>query len=150
MAAVYFDASALVKLILRETDNLVARSIWSEAEVRHASRLSFVETRAAASAAHRNHQIDGDHYVVAVKSIGKIRTQLRSVHLTEEVGSHAADLAHGHALKGADAIHLASALALQDPALVFATWDRRLHAAAQAVGLRVAPVAIAEHPPQPS
>ena len=43
------------------------------------------------------------------------------------------------ALRGADAVHLASALALADPDLVIAVWDRRLHAGAATAGLHVAP-----------
>jgi uncharacterized protein len=39
----------------------------------------------------------------------------------------------------AGAIHLASALAIGDPGLIVAVWDRRLHAGAQAAGCRVAP-----------
>jgi hypothetical protein len=39
----------------------------------------------------------------------------------------------------ADAVHLASALALADPDLVIAAWDRRLHAGAATTGLPVAP-----------
>ena len=35
--------------------------------------------------------------------------------------------------------HLASALAIGDRELIIAVWDRRLHAAAQSSGCRVAP-----------
>jgi hypothetical protein len=49
------------------------------------------------------------------------------------------ELAARHALRGADAVHLASALAVGDSELIVAVWDRRLHAGAQATGLRVAP-----------
>jgi predicted nucleic acid-binding protein len=52
---------------------------------------------------------------------------------------HAGQLARVHALRGADAVHLASALAIGDPDLVVAVWDRRLHAGAKAAGVRVAP-----------
>jgi predicted nucleic acid-binding protein len=52
---------------------------------------------------------------------------------------HAGQLARVHALRGADAIHLASALVIGDPDLIVAVWDRHLHAGAQAAGLRVAP-----------
>jgi uncharacterized protein len=61
------------------------------------------------------------------------------VELTAAVEQHAGQLARTHALRGADAIHLASALAISDPNLVIAIWDRRLRAGAQAAGLRLAP-----------
>ena len=63
----------------------------------------------------------------------------RPVELTAAIGQHAGDLARTHALRGADAVHLASALAIGGADLIFAVWDRRLHADAHAVGLRVAP-----------
>jgi len=53
------------------------------------------------------------------------------------------NLAKSHAVRGADAVHLASALAVNDPDLVVAVWDRRLHAGMLAAGVRVAP---ARHP----
>ena len=49
------------------------------------------------------------------------------------------NLAKSHAVRGADAVHLASALAVNDPDLVVAVWDRRLHAGMRAAGVRVAP-----------
>jgi hypothetical protein len=36
-------------------------------------------------------------------------------------------------------VHLASALAIGDSELIFAVWDQRLHAGAEAADLRVAP-----------
>jgi uncharacterized protein len=56
-----------------------------------------------------------------------------------EVRAALAAAARSHALRGADAVHLASALAISDPGLIIAVWDRRLHAGATAAGLRVAP-----------
>jgi hypothetical protein len=53
--------------------------------------------------------------------------------LVEEPGSRS------QALRGADAVHLASALAIGDPDLVVAVWDARLDAGVRAAGARVAP-----------
>jgi uncharacterized protein len=55
------------------------------------------------------------------------------------VERHAGRLARLHALRGAAAVHLASALAIGDPDLVVAVWDRRLHAGTRAAGVRAAP-----------
>jgi uncharacterized protein len=38
-----------------------------------------------------------------------------------------------------DAVHLASALAVDDPDLILAVWDRRLHDGAATAGLPAAP-----------
>lgn len=48
-------------------------------------------------------------------------------------------LAERHALRGYDAVHLASAAAIDAPHLVVATWDRDLADAAIAQELAVAP-----------
>ncbi len=45
-------------------------------------------------------------------------------------------------LRGADAVHLASAVALVQADLTVAVWDRRLHAGIVAVGLSVAPATL--------
>jgi hypothetical protein len=58
------------------------------------------------------------------------------------VERHAGQLARSHALRGADAVHLASALAVADPDLVVAVWDRRLHAGAAAASLHLAPASL--------
>lgn len=51
-------------------------------------------------------------------------------------------LAFSHALRGAGAVHLASALVIGDPGLIMAVWDRRLHAGARSASLRVAPAGL--------
>ena len=59
--------------------------------------------------------------------------------LRDVVTSSAADLVGRHPLRAADALHLASALALRSPDLVVAAWDEHLAAAARAEGLLVVP-----------
>ncbi len=64
---------------------------------------------------------------------------MRPVQLTAAAEQQAGQLAGTHALRGADAVHLASALALADPDLIVAVWDRRLHAGATRAQFQVAP-----------
>ena len=68
---------------------------------------------------------------------------MRPVELTAAVERHAGQLARSHALRGADAVHLASALAVADPDLVVAVWDRLLHAGAAVASLHLAPASLA-------
>ena len=56
------------------------------------------------------------------------------------VSRTAGALAVRHSLSGADAVHLASAVAIASIDPVMAVWDVRLHAAAGALGLKVAPL----------
>jgi uncharacterized protein len=57
---------------------------------------------------------------------------VRLVEVTRRVEQEAGDLAERHALSGFDAVHLASALTIAVMPVVVATWDVRLHQAAQA------------------
>jgi uncharacterized protein len=95
--------------------------------------------RAALAAAARNHDLDAGDHDAAEQIWDDYWAATRPVELTRAVEQHAGQLAGMHALSGADAVHLASALAISDPDLVLAIWDRRLHAGARAAGLRVAP-----------
>jgi len=139
MALVYFDSSALVKLVVEETGSELTAELWDGCDAALASRLAYPEVRAALAAAARNHDL-GTRKLAAVEDAWeKYWHALRAVELTPAVARHAGDLAREHSLRGADAVHLASALAIGDPDLVVAVWDRRLHSGARATGTLVAP-----------
>jgi predicted nucleic acid-binding protein len=74
--------------------------------------------------------------------LGEFWASTRPVELTPEVERTAGALARNHRLCGADAVHLASALALGVADLTVAVWDRRLHAGVSQVGLAVAPATL--------
>ena len=139
MTIVYFDASALVKLLTEEAGSDLAAQLWDGCDAPVASRLAYPEVRAALAAAGRNHDLDAADLDAAETDWEQYWAAVRPVELTQAVERRAGQLAGQHALRGANAVHLASALAIGDPDLVIAVWDRRLHAGATAVGLRVAP-----------
>ncbi len=139
MSLVYFDASAFVKLLAEETGSELAAELWDGCDAAMSSRLAYPEVRAALAAAARNHDLSAKDRDAAELTWNDYWAGTRPVELTAAVEQHAGRLGREHALRGADAVHLASALALSDPDLVIAVWDRRLHAAARAAGLRVAP-----------
>jgi uncharacterized protein len=139
MALVYFDASAFVKLLAEEPGSELAAQLWDGCDAAVASRLAYPEVRAALAAATRNHDLNQDELDGAAQAWEEYWAASRPVELTAAVEHHAGQLARQYALRGADAVHLASALAIGDPDLVIAVWDRRLHTAAQAAGIRVAP-----------
>lgn len=142
MPLVYFDASALVKLLVEEIGSGLAAELWDGCDAAVASRLAYPEVCAALAAAGRNSTLTGEEADSARRSWGEFWAATRPIELTAPVQRHAGELAHAHALRGADAVHLASALAMSDPSLVMAVWDRRLHAGARAAGLRVAPATL--------
>ncbi len=139
MALVYFDSSAFVKLLVEEEGSELAAEIWDGCDAAVSSRLAYPEVRAALAAAGRNHDlVEGDLQLVE-RVWEEYWAATRPVELTSAVEQQAGQLARDHALGGADAVHLASALAIGDPQLVVAVWDRRLHDGARAAHLRVAP-----------
>ena len=142
MAIVYFDSSALVKLLVDEPGSELAAEIWDGCDAALASRLAYPEVRAALAAASRNRDLDEGGLAAAEQAWEDYWSAARPVELTPAVERNAGELAARHALRGADAVHLASALAVGDSELIVAVWDRRLHAGAQAAGLRVAPAAL--------
>ncbi len=139
MALIYFDASALVKLLQDEAGSDETWAVWDVADARLSSRLVVPEVRAALAAAHRNHVLSDADFAIAEAEWATLRLRLRPIELTALVADGAGDLAGPHALKGVDAVHLASALAVAEADPIVAVWDRRLHAACTAAGLRVAP-----------
>ncbi|PSL01146.1 hypothetical protein CLV30_11582 [Haloactinopolyspora alba] len=73
----------------------------------------------------------------------EVRTALaaaRAVELTDVVTVRSGQLAARHSLRGADAVHVASLLAIGASSTLFAVWDQRLRAGAQAAGVPLAPM----------
>ena len=138
MALVYFDSSALVKLVVAEEGSDLAADLWDSCDAALASRLAYPEVRAALAAG-RNHDLSSSDLDIAEQNWEQYWAAVRPVELTAAVERHAGQLARSHALRGADAVHLASALALADPDLIIAVWDKRLHAGASGAQLQVAP-----------
>jgi uncharacterized protein len=139
---VYFDSSALVKLLVEEPGSDLAADLWDGCDAPVASRLAYPEVCAALAAAARNHALTGAETDAAARSWEEFWGATRPVELTPAVQQHAGELARTCALRGTDAVHLASALAVNDPELVVAVWDRRLHTGVGASGLRVAPATL--------
>lgn len=139
MPLVYFDSSALVKLVVDEEGSDLVAALWDGCDAAMTSRPAYPEVCAALAAAARNHQMNAHGLRVAQESWESFWFSIRPVELTGAVEQHAGQLASVHALGGADAVHLASALAIDSPNLVVAVWDRRLRAGVRAAGLAVTP-----------
>jgi uncharacterized protein len=139
VALAYFDSSAFVKLLVEEEGSDLAASVWDGCDAALSSRLAYPEVRAALAAAARNHDLDDDALELAEQAWAEYWAATRPVELTATVEQRAGQLARDYALRGADAIHLASALAIGDAELVVAVWDRRLHDGVRAANLRVVP-----------
>jgi hypothetical protein len=141
MAIVYFDSSAFIKLIVEEDGSELAAALWDGCDAAVSSRLAYPEVCAALSAAGRADRLTPAEQRRAEDGWEDYWASTRPVELTEAVTAHAGRLAGEHALRGADAVHLASVLAVDPAETLFAVWDQRLRAGAHAVGVRLVPSA---------
>lgn len=141
MAIVYFDSSAFVKLVVEEDGSELAAALWDGCDAAVSSRLAYSEVCAALAAAGRDHRLDAADQRHAEAAWEEFWAAIRPVELTETITMHAGELASAHALRGADAVHLASALAVGASDTLLAVWDNRLRLGAEAVGIQVAPSA---------
>ena len=139
MAIVYFDSSAFVKLVVEEDGSELAAALWDGCDAAVSSRLAYPEVRAALAAAGRYHRLDADDQHRAEAAWEEFWAATRAVELTESITVHAGELAGLHALRGADAVHLASVLAIGAAETLFAAWDKRLRAGAETAGIQLAP-----------
>ncbi len=75
----------------------------------------------------------------AVAELDALNAELVIIGVDDLLAHRAGALADTHALRGYDALHLASALALGPGETILVTWDRALSDAAVEAGLAVAP-----------
>jgi uncharacterized protein len=126
----YLDASALVKRYVAEKESEALITAMGAAEGWAICRVGYVETAravklAAGKAAARRFEADWPSFEV--------------VEVDASLAEHAAELAFAEELRSLDALHLAAALLIASGGLTVATWDVRLHRAAQNQGLGVFP-----------
>ncbi len=140
MAVVYFDSSAFVKLIVDEAGSTLAAALWNACDAAVSSRSAYPEVRAALAAAGRAQRLGPGEQSHAESLWEDFWAATRPVELSEAIAAHAGELAARHCLTGADAVHLASLLALGSTGTLFAAWDGRLRSGAQAAGVQLAPL----------
>lgn len=136
----YFDASALVKLLLfDEAGHEDAAALLDGAALALSSRVSYAEVRAALAAARRADRLTPRQFHDSKRAWSSLWQSLRIVELSEDLDEPCGALADTFGLRGFDAIHLASALLIGTDGVVVATWDARLHAAARVAGCATLP-----------
>ena len=147
MAAYFFDSSALVKRFAKETGTSFVVDLWrpSAGHAIYAARLTEVEVCAALARRHKGARLAAVQFHKSVKRLRRDFTaRLAVVAITESVVVEALRLAETHALRGYDALQLASALEANRrrvqhnlPPLTLVSSDGELNQAAQAEGLIV-------------
>lgn len=139
MAIVYFDSSALVKLVVEEDGSESAAALWDGADAVVSSRLAYPEVRAALAAAARTDRLSARAHGRAKADWDEFWGGIRAVEVSPRLALDAGRLAEAHRLRGYDAVHLASALTLHESSPIVAVWDETLRRGAIEAGLEVAP-----------
>jgi predicted nucleic acid-binding protein len=134
----YFDTSALVPLIVEEPGSQIAARLWDEADVVVSSRLVYPEGRAALAMALGTKRVDEPQLRTAVDAFDGLYEQLHIVDLTQTLARSAGAFAEQFALRGYDAVHLASVHTVADSDVVLAAGDQRLLTAARTLGMATA------------
>jgi uncharacterized protein len=133
-AAVYLDSSALVKLVVAESESDALQRFLRNRRIRVTSSLAKVEVRRAV-------RFQGKP---ADDRVTKVLARIRLLTIDNALLDAAAAL-DAAVLRSLDAIHLASAMELGDDLDCVVTYDRRMSDAASALGLVVrAPGAVGD------
>jgi predicted nucleic acid-binding protein len=133
----YFDTSALIKLVIAEKGSDLAWELWMSSNRTVSSILVYPEGRAALGMAHRSGRLDRGLYGRSLAAFERSYEELISIGIGEGLAKVAGDRASEFGLRGYDAVHLATALGLGEEEVTLVTWDRDLADAAAVSGLAV-------------
>lgn len=144
VATFYLDASALVKRYMAETGTAWVESVCADdSHVIAIAQIGLVEVAAAFASKRRGNFITPDEYDRALADlIHDAQTRYLLVAVDQALVDSAIQLTRRQRLRGYDAVHLACALALNEPLvdagqppLMFVAADKDLLTAAAAEGL---------------
>lgn len=108
----YLDTSALVKLYVEESMSFETTRAVEEADAVATSLLAYAEGRAVFARARREARLSLAAYRHVLHEFLEDWSRLVIVEITERLVRNAGDLAARRALRGFDALHLASAMDL--------------------------------------
>lgn len=132
----YFDTSAIVPLIVHEPASRTCRDLWNDSARVVTSRVMYAEASAALAQAQRLGRLS--QTAQAMAQLVEITADVDHIEVSTPLVERAGALAHVHALRGYDAIHLASATVGLSDAFVLVTGDLRMAQAARDMGLATA------------
>lgn len=139
----YLDTSALVKLYVEEPLSQELSVVVDEAEAVATSLLAYTEAMAAFARARREVRLSPQEYRHVVNAFEEDWSRYIIVEVTDRLVKTAGHLAVSRALRGYDALHLASALSLRErvpSSMMFVAFDRALSIAAKRESLRIHPL----------
>lgn len=136
----YFDTSELIPLLIDEHTTDTINHLWRNATVVESTRLLYPEARAALAMARRMNRLTSEEYLSTLAKLEQLYHQIEITEITKNLANRAGYLADMLALRGYDAVHLASAEASTYEEIVMVTGDKALQKASVALGLPIAPL----------
>ncbi len=124
-----------MKLVLIEPGSAAAGEAWDSAERCWSTVVLYAEARAAVASARRGGRLDEEGRRRSTDTLERLWSSLDRINVTDSVAVRAGELSERCALRGYDAIHLASAEAILDEGDVMIVADTRLAEAAATLGI---------------
>ena len=137
---IYLDSSALVKRYMKEAGTDALRSMMAQEEIMATSKLAYPEILSAFMRKHRTGEISRKSLEAVLEKFGNDWDKIYIVEFHDELLPRIEFLIRKYPLKGADAVHLSSALWLEQTAkdkVTFVASDEGLLKAASSENLRV-------------
>jgi predicted nucleic acid-binding protein len=138
----YLDTSVAVKLYVMEAGTEDAKAAVAASSIIATSRVAYAEAMAAFARKLRMRDIHLKQHRRIVRDFRQDWNRYLLVEVSQQIVELAGELAGRRALRGYDAIHLASAIQLRertDHAVIFLAADLNLRKAAKAEGLKTEP-----------
>ena len=139
----YLDTSALVKRYFKEPDSNEVVSRWTQATEIITSSVAYAEASASFYRKKREAQLKDNLIRKIVDSFRSDWYSFIRVEVSDELNEYIDRVVAKHPLRGFDAIHLASAMIMQErlhDAFLFVCFDQRLAQAAQTEGIETFPL----------
>lgn len=137
---IYADSSALVKRYVKEAGSARLVETLSISDVIATSKLAFPELLSAFTRKRRSRELSEKSFRAAVRRLEEDWKDLLVVDLHDDLLPLIKSLVMKYALKGADSVHLSSALWLSESSgmsVVFSASDAQLLKAARAERLEI-------------
>jgi predicted nucleic acid-binding protein len=105
---VYLDTSSLIKLYVEEVGSSDVRDLVSDADIVATSLVAYPEARAALARLRRSGDLSARDFVRAKRTFEDEWSAFLALEVTTAISHEAGTLAEQYALRGFDALHLAS------------------------------------------
>jgi predicted nucleic acid-binding protein len=124
--------------VIAEEGSELASELWATPHPGFSSILAYPEGRAALAAARRGARLNTAAHTRALEDFESLHGELSLIGIDVQLAREAGELAERFALRGYDAVHLASALSAGE-AITLVSWDENLRRAAAHNGCALAP-----------